>query len=132
MILGTTLSELALLVLFAVGLIASGRGLLFKGPPLYSWAARTIGTYLTHLIIGAVVVFLGIAAHWFKGKNQRWYGMVEVLFGSISGFGIALNISPRNSWLTQGAALVGCAYVIARGLNNIADAKKVAARRVTV
>jgi hypothetical protein len=113
------------LVNVAIVLVAISLGRLArtKGPALYAMTSRAIGPHLTQFIIGASVVFIGFAAHWFKGKSQRWYGRVEVLFGIASGFSIALNLSADHAWLPQGATLVGCAYVIARGLNNSSEAK---------
>jgi hypothetical protein len=94
-----------------------------KGLALYALTARTIGPHLTQISIGTIVACIGFAAHWFKGKSQHWYGMVEVIFGIVSGFSIALNLSADHPWLPQGARLVGCAYVIARGMNNVSEAK---------
>jgi hypothetical protein len=100
-----------------------GRYFKKKGPALYAITARAISPHLTQLLIGSFVVAVGFAAHWFKGKNQHWYGRIEVLFGIVSAFSIAVSLSADRPWLPQGATLVGCAYVIARGMNNMSDAK---------
>jgi hypothetical protein len=54
--------------------------------------------------------------------------MLEVLFGVVSAVTVALRMIPGNSTLTQGVALVGSGYVIARGLNNVRDGRAVKLR----
>jgi uncharacterized membrane protein YjjB (DUF3815 family) len=73
-------------------------------------------------IVGLTTTLVGFLAHWFKRKNQRIYGRVEMAFGMVPGFAIASAINPERPLLPQCVSLVGCAYVIARGLNNISDA----------
>ena len=84
------------------------------GPALYSWMTNLVGTYFTQMVVASAVICVGIGAHFFKLKSQRWYGIVEVIFGVVSGFSIALTLTPTKPWLAQAATLVGCAYVIAR------------------
>ena len=85
---------------------------------------QLIGPYRTKIIIGIVVVVLGFVTYEFKRLNQRWYGFVEVIFGIVYGFSIAFTMAPDKANLPQWASLVGCAYVISRGMNNMNDAKK--------
>jgi len=93
---------------------------------IYQWLVELIGAYKAQDSIAVVVVATGFGAAWFKRKSQKWYGFVEIGFGIISGFSIALNMTIITAALPQWASLVGCAYVIARGLNNVSDAEKVA------
>jgi hypothetical protein len=72
------------------------------------------------LTIAVAVVFIGIAAHLFKRKNQILYGQVEVAIGAASAFTIAAGIKPAEAF-SRWVALVGCAYVVARGFNNWSD-----------
>ena len=81
---------------------------------LYATVIRVVGFYGTQFAIGAVVVALGGFAHWFKGKGQRWYGMVEIPFGTLSAFAIAFNLPRNHISLTQYASLIGSGYVVAR------------------
>jgi hypothetical protein len=70
-------------------------------------------------IITVAVLGTGALAHWFKKKNQKAYGFVEVLFGLAAAANIVFSkSSPRDLLLVQWAGLVACTYVVARGLNN--------------
>jgi hypothetical protein len=91
---------------------------------LYPKINRLIGSHATQILLGILVLCMGIGAHWFKRMNQLWYGMVEIMFGAFSGFCIAYTMYPSTAHLTQWSSLVGCAYVIARGFNNVSDAGK--------
>ncbi len=97
------------------------------GPEALVWLRRIVGLITARIIVGMVTIGAGLAAHWFKKVSQRWYGIVEALFGAAGAFNITLQLQPGQSMLPQWASLVGCAYVIARGLNNISDAKAQAA-----
>jgi hypothetical protein len=90
----------------------------------YIVAVRVIGLYGTQFLIGSGIVSLGLFAHWFKARNQRLYGIVEVLFGSLSAFAIAFSLSSDNISLTEYASLIGSSYVVARGVNNMSEAKR--------
>ena len=48
----------------------------------FKFVSGTIGDQYTQLLIGCLVVTIGTAAFWFKKRNQRWYGFVEILVGS--------------------------------------------------
>jgi len=89
----------------------------------YIAAVGVIGLYGTQFLIGAGIVSLGLFAHWFKGKNQRVYGIIEVLFGSLSAFAIAFSLPGDQISLTEYASLIGSSYVVARGMNNMSEAK---------
>lgn len=93
------------------------------GRALYVAMILALGPHIVQIGIGVIVVGFGIGAHWFRRLNQRWYGMVEVVFGAVSGFTIAFSMIPSRPAPSQWASLVGCAYVVARGLNNMSDAK---------
>lgn len=72
------------------------------------------------LEIATMVVSAGVLAHFFKRKNQIRYGQVEVIIGALSAFKVAEGINPAEAF-SRWAALVGCSYFIARGLNNWSD-----------
>jgi hypothetical protein len=79
---------------------------------------RGVQTLVSLAILGA-----GVFAFWFKRKRQLWYALFEVAFGSASGVNISFSTAHSGPLFAQWAAMVGCAYVIARGLNNFAEAK---------
>ena len=89
------------------------------GYRLYVDSVRVFGTYYTQLLIGIIVITTGLLAHRFKQWNQIWYGAVEVIFGCVSSIAIASSLSPSNRILGPLSSLIGCAYVIARGMNNV-------------
>lgn len=99
----------------------------------YPWIpARIVGVlglHLTQLLAVVLVFFIGFAASKFKLRSKLHYGIVEVLFGVISSIAIVsrVNFTPlpvSQMTLAQVAALVGSVYVVARGFNNIHEAKK--------
>jgi hypothetical protein len=65
----------------------------------------------------------GDSGCWIWRGNWCGYGTVEIIFWIVSGFSIAFSLQPDKPWMPQGATLVGCAYVIARGMNNVHEAK---------
>jgi hypothetical protein len=83
------------------------------------WLIHGFGGLGAKIIITAAVLGVGALAHWFKKKNQRAYGFVEVLFGLAAAANIVFSkASPKDLLLAQWAGLVACTYVVARGLNN--------------
>jgi hypothetical protein len=93
------------------------------GHNIYPWLVRIIGPYFSQIAIGSVIALIGWTAYRFKLRSQRWYGIVEAIFGGVSGYAIAFTLAPGKALLPQWASLVGCAYVIARGLNNMRDSR---------
>jgi hypothetical protein len=61
---------------------------------------------------------------WVKEKNLWRYGMVEIAFGVAASISITFRMNLNQSVLAQWVALVGCAYVVARGLNNLGEARR--------
>jgi uncharacterized membrane protein len=84
----------------------------------FAWAVRTVGLGLTQLFVALFITALGFGAHYFKRKNQRWYGNVEVVVGFLTALFIAGTLKPGSLDLSKWATLAGAAYVIARGLGN--------------
>jgi len=100
------------------------------GPNALSILTRLFGLYGMRLLVGVVVVGCGITGYFWKRKNQYTYGLGEIAFGMLVTFYVTLRIESEHSYLSQWSALVGAAYVIARGLNNRADGRaKLAASR---
>jgi len=83
---------------------------------------RVPGKYSNWMSLAVVPV--GYFAHRFKQWNLLRYGMVEVLVG----FSTALGATTKGGLQpTQGLAVIGATYVVARGFSNISDARKKAA-----
>jgi len=74
-------------------------------------------------VIAGGIVAIGFAAFEFKKWNQLWYGTVEVSFGIASAFVLSFSTMPADMHLTQWASLVGCAFVVGRGRNNVEEAR---------
>jgi hypothetical protein len=94
------------------------------GARTYSTLYHSFGAFRLNSLIGFIVILLGVLAALFKLKNQSFYGLVEFVVGSGSGFAVALGMSPERATPAQWASLLACAYVIARGLGNILDGGK--------
>jgi hypothetical protein len=107
--------------LIAISLLVTYLGItihLPSAPELFRWLSQSIGVQSAHIGIWLFVCVIGVAAHTFKLVNKFRYGITEIAFGVISSGVIVFRISPNDSVFSQWAALVGCAYVIARGMNN--------------
>jgi predicted membrane channel-forming protein YqfA (hemolysin III family) len=97
-------------------------GLLLR--TLFLFLTDTLGLKVAQIIVAIVVIGLGVAAHKFKRRNQRLYGVCEIIFGSTSAIGIASGLSSTGVLFSRWAALAGCVYVVARGLNNCTEARE--------
>jgi len=86
-------------------------------------AVRFLGDYGAKLLVATCIVALGFLAYEFKKRDQLLYGRIEICFGIASGITLAFSSMPNEMHVTQWASLVGSAFVIARGRNNISDAK---------
>ncbi len=81
----------------------------------------------------SVVVFaglIGFGAHHFKRMSKTLYGVCEVLFAVLYAMSNANRIDPAKPdqqfvWV----AILGSAYIVARGLNNISEAVEERHRR---
>ncbi len=72
--------------------------------------------------LAAGVVIPGVLAFLFKKKDQFLYGVTETAFGVASGFTLVFSAPPNEIHLTQWASLIGCVYIIARGIGNVNEA----------
>lgn len=88
------------------------------------WAIRAIGLGPTQFFISVLIIALGFVAHYFKKKNQKVYGNVEIIVGGLTALVVAGTLRRGNQDLSKWATLAGAAYVIARGLGNRDDAMK--------
>ncbi|MGA2814051.1 MAG: hypothetical protein ABSG16_21840 [Candidatus Acidiferrum sp.] len=106
------------------GLLAAAgpQGLKIYGPEGFAKAIRLVGLHKTQIGLALLIMLAGIGAYFFKQMTQQWYGFVEAIFGGSAVVAVALGISPGSATPAQWATLVGSAYVIARGLNNWAEA----------
>ena len=90
---------------------------------------QRIGIQRTQYVIAASVVSAGITAHFFRKAHRLLYGLIEVAFAGIAAIRISPHLQPQQILFTQWVALVGCAYVVARGLNNVSEARRKATNR---
>lgn len=98
-------------------------------PRAFHLLTRTIGLHWTQVLVALFVVTVGYGAHWFKQANKLWYGYSEMLFGVLSAVLVVSRINFAavefsNLTLAQYGTLVGAAYVVARGLNNVSEARR--------
>jgi hypothetical protein len=71
--------------------------------------------------IACLVFPLGYIAHNFKKVKLFYYGVSEVLVGVGGAFGVTLN---QRFGPVQGLAIMSAIYLVARGFNNISDARE--------
>ncbi len=90
----------------------------------YSWIVQTFGLQATHLLLAAAVVMFGVSAFVFKSNYQRVYGIVEVGFAFVAAIVSARQIKPEGDWSGPVATLIGCVYIVSRGLGNMEDGRK--------
>jgi hypothetical protein len=90
---------------------------------LFPYYADKFGLHRLQAIIAAGVVGIGLLAHYFKKKNQYLYGLVEITFGAGSAVSISVGMTPGVVLFSRWAALAACAYVVARGANNVSEAR---------
>src|SRR5579872_31392 len=103
---------MALQFAYAVGIGSAIVGL--TGTTVSRLLYRIPGKYVN--LLAFAVLPLGYAAHYFKTQNQLRYGMVEVLAGMATAIGATAKSQFQPS---QGLAILGAIYVVARGFNNI-------------
>lgn len=90
---------------------------------LFETSSKSFGVHNTQIYIGAFFIAIGVGASIYKLLNKVAYGVVEIIFGSVSAIAISFTIS-TDSTLAQLASLVGSSYVIATGMENVFDACK--------
>jgi hypothetical protein len=79
----------------------------------------------TRVYFAVLAVCIGYGAYSFKRFSPTLYGICEVLFATIGAFYASKGISPEALFSSTGWwALGGCAYIVQRGLNNIAEGMK--------
>jgi hypothetical protein len=105
-----------------LGGLSGGLGAVY-GTRVFNYLVHTVGPYSTKVFISGLVIAAGVGAYWFKRQNAYLYGLTEVVFGSSATIAVTFRISPNQSMLAQWITLIGCAYVIARGLSNMASAQ---------
>jgi hypothetical protein len=98
-------------------------------PQVPAKIVAVLGLHLTQLLAAVVVAALGFAASEFKLRSKLYYGTIEVFFGVISSIAVLTKVHftpvPVSQMsLAQVTALVGSAYVVARGFTNIREGKQ--------
>jgi len=122
---GFTIAEQIALGMFLFALFAIVALILrFYGEAAYAAIYHFFGSYQLNSLVGFVVILLGVLAAFFKQRHQSFYGLVEFVFGIISGFAVSFGMSPGKATATQWASLIACGYVIARGIGNMMDGSK--------
>ena len=91
---------------------------------IVAYLYETIGSNWTKAVIGSSVLLTGWIAHRFKQKRQILYGLCEVIFAGASAVHVAGRLAPGKGVSTQWGALIGFAYVVARGFGNISKGRE--------
>jgi hypothetical protein len=108
-----------ILVTLALGLVFV---VVIFGADVYQDLAQRLHNRPFQLLVIFAVMFSGWILHRFKQWNQYLYGVTETAFGVASIIRVASGIG-QQALLTQWTIIVGCVYIIARGLNNCHEAK---------
>jgi hypothetical protein len=88
-----------------------------------TWFVAHPKTSTAFMVVGVMIV--GFVISRFKQRNQQLYGLVEIAFGAVVTYNTLMLLRPGFDY--SRALGVGTAmYIIARGFNNIADARKAA------
>jgi hypothetical protein len=95
----------------------------FYGELAYDSISGEFGHHAVQIGIAIVTIALGAFGHWFRSKNRVLYGLVEIAFGVAYAFSISQGLDPVKPAMSQIIALMGCAYIIARGFENLAKAR---------
>ena len=82
---------------------------------------RALGQRLAQTVICLGVGLAGLSAYVFKKVSQLLYGISEVIFAGASAIHVVGKLSPGAAMATQWATLIGCVYIISRGLGNISE-----------
>jgi hypothetical protein len=90
----------------------------------FIWIGQTIGPHFVGLMLFYLVVAAGFLAHELRKTNLKAYGIVEIAFGMGYALSAAFTIRPGEAMLSHWTTLVGCTYIIARGLSNVSEARK--------
>ncbi len=77
---------------------------------------------LSYPIQTSIVISLtGIALMWYRSRHRITYGVMEVTFGFFSILGILTSSSTIHVNYAFSLSLIGCLYIIVRGLDNICN-----------
>jgi len=85
---------------------------------------QIFGVQVTQLLISLIVIALGSFAFLFKQKRLHSYGLVEVIFAAVAAVIASRQIKPNTEWAGPIASLIGCVYIVSRGLSNMRDGMK--------
>jgi hypothetical protein len=113
-IVGFAVNGIAIVIVFA---------LLIYGESAFDRLSGEIGVHAAQGLAAIGVVAVGSLAAYFKKKRLLWFGTVEVFFGAATAVKVASGLTPGQIILSQWTALLGAAYIVARGLDNISDAR---------
>ena len=94
-----------------------------NGDAILKWFVNELGIPKIQYIVGFLVLALGIGAYQYKKKYQRFYGLIEMVFGCVTGVLATKHVDLDKVFPTL-ATLGGCVYVVARGSINFAEGPK--------
>lgn len=122
---GVYLKKWFLLRILLFLLIVSGVATLLNLATSYVgqvFSQRTITTKLQ--IVGSMTVLLiGTCAYVVRLQRQFWYGALEVAAAVLVAINTMGTAKPNQETLAQDTALIGAAYIVVRGLNNMVEGK---------
>src|SRR5437660_6697877 len=79
--------------------------LLTRRTEVFDYLSTTLGIHITQILIGIGVLITGICAFLLRKHQQRLYGDMEILFGSVSAISVAAGASPLKTVFSRWVAL---------------------------
>jgi hypothetical protein len=114
---------------FVFNAIAGGLILLIV-PPADAWA-KLHPAWAMQITIVTFAGLLGVGAHRFKKINKALYGVSEVVFAVLYAMNNASRVDPsKPDQQVVWVSILGSAYIVARGMNNISDATEERQKKV--
>ena len=108
----------------AVSSLLCAYGLFLAFPVVVHALSDQLSSFRIRLVVVALVYAVGYLAHAFKQRNQSTYGSLEVIFGLACAFKFVAHMDFGRVLIYEWAALIGCCYIVTRGMNNMQEAKQ--------
>jgi 4-hydroxybenzoate polyprenyltransferase len=91
------------------------------GSKTFWYLGQILGRSAAEVVLIFLVLLVAALAYALKQRQQGWYGLTEIIFGTGSVGNIAFSMVPGSTTFPQWVALFGCAYIIVRGLSNVKE-----------
>lgn len=99
-----------------------------KAPQIFHFLTSTLGLHAAQILVSIIVLFAGWCVHTLRQWSKLYFGMMQIGFGVVSAVVVvsAVNLTSinlSNVSLAQLVTLLGCVFVIGRGLTDCHEAR---------